>query len=179
MTAVSGKSGDIRSVKCTGNIEKSVENGKKLVMFKRIYLHNNESYEKSDSIFEKFSLSSIKKFPDSFYDLGNPSWVKIVSKFIGILHFKINRGTFGLCKRLFLPQMPKNIIGWTKDDASFRKCQYLLHLLDLRVIFGTKSGFLAENCCFLPFFEYCKPHNSRSLYDTPKYFSESLAHKEF
>ena len=38
--AVSGKSGKIRSVKCTGNIEKSVENCKKLVMFKRIYLHN-------------------------------------------------------------------------------------------------------------------------------------------
>ena len=39
--AVSGKSGNILSVKCTGNIEKSVENCKKLVMFKRIYLHNS------------------------------------------------------------------------------------------------------------------------------------------
>ena len=149
-------------------------------MFKRIYRHNSWSYRKSDSIFEKFSLSSMKKIQHRFFDLGNPSCVNMGSKFIGILHFKINRGTFGPRKRLFLPQMPKIVTTSSNDGASFRKCQYLLHLLDLRVIFGTKSGFLAENwCVFLPFFGYCKPHNSRSLHHTPKYFSESLAHNEF
>ena len=118
MKAVSGKSGNIRLVKCTGNNEKSVENCKKLVMFKRIYLHNNESYEKSDSIFEKFSLSSIKKILCRFFDLGNSSWVKIGSKFIGILHFKIDRGTFGPRKRLFLTQMPK-IVTTSSNDGHF------------------------------------------------------------
>ena len=121
----------------------------------------------------------MKKIFYRFFDLGNSSWVKIGSKFIGILHFKIDRGTFGPRKRLFLHQMPKIVITSSKDGASFRKCQYLLHLLDLRVIFGTKSGFLAEKCCFLPFFGYCKALNCRSLHYTPKYFSESLAHNEF
>ena len=147
-------------------------------MFQRIYLHNNYSYRKSDSIFEKFSLFSIKKIIRRFVDLGNPSWVKIGSNFIGILHIKINRGTFGPRKRLFLHQMPKLVTTSSNDGASFRKCQYLLHLLYLRVIFGTKSGFLAEKCCFLPFFGYCKPRNFCFLHYTPKYFSESLAPNE-
>ena len=81
LNVVLRKSGLTGLVNCTRNIEKSVKN--------RVTLRPNisrilDGYRKSDLIFRKFSLFSIKVFVYSKFDLGTPSWVKTGSKFLGL-----------------------------------------------------------------------------------------------
>ena len=81
LTVVLRKSGISGLVNCTLNFEKiSIKYGN----FDAEYLENYTCYQKSDLIFKKFSLFSIKKLCNEKFDLGTPSWLKTGSKFFGI-----------------------------------------------------------------------------------------------